>query len=338
MDKETFGKFIANMRREKNMTQHDLAGQLHVTNTAVSKWERGISYPDLSLFESLAQVLGLTVSELMACQKSAKEEASVSNLDGHVRSLLDIIKDTTRSHRRQALLLGSILLLAAVLISSVVYHFSVFAVREIRYAELMGKQADEDSRYVYVEKDMHLLRLECPDQALYDSLQADGRQLYHLEYRYNRNTYQGTLDACQALSEDVFLGSPMNEAGSAWIMDNSLFGFNDVVQKIEYVMEDPIREGKYLYTFCFHYQKPTGKQEPDTTAPEAAILRVENCRAALPYDYDDDGVQELFVLTRYEEAPYRLYDLEAGKLISRFVAEVPEQVLESLKIMAFDSP
>lgn len=338
MNKETFGKFVADMRREKNMTQHDLAEQLHVTNTAVSKWERGLSYPDLSLFESLAQALDLTVSELMACQKSVKGESAADHMEGHVRSLLDIVKDTTRRHRKRVIQLGGILLLLTVLVSTVVYYFSVLSVREIRCAELVGKQADEDGRYVYVEKDTHLLRLECPDQALYDSLQADGRQMYRLEYRYNRKTSQGTLEVCQALGSDVYLGSPLDTAGSVWVMDNGLLGFNDVMQKIEYVLEDPVREGKYLYTFHFHYKIIADKQDPDTTAPDIDILRVENCRAALPYDYDDDGIWELFVLTRYEEAPYRLYDLEAGKLVSRFVEEVPEDVLESLKSMAFDDP
>ena len=43
MDKETFGSFIAKLRREQKMTQQELAEQLHVTDRAVSKWERGVS-------------------------------------------------------------------------------------------------------------------------------------------------------------------------------------------------------------------------------------------------------------------------------------------------------
>ena len=43
MDKESFGSFIAKLRRERKMTQQELAGQLHVADRAVSKWERGVS-------------------------------------------------------------------------------------------------------------------------------------------------------------------------------------------------------------------------------------------------------------------------------------------------------
>lgn len=334
MNKEIFGKFLAQTRKEAGMTQQALAQQLHVTNTAVSKWERGLSYPDLDLFEPLAQALHLSISELMACRKSAGNETPADPMEGHVRSLLDILKDTTHRHRRQALSLVGIFLLILALTSAVVYYFSVLSVRETCYAELVGKQFDEGGQYIFIEKDTHLLRLACPDRALYDTLDADSNRLYRLEYHYNRNTFRGTLDFCQAPSENAYLGTPSNAAGSAWVMGHDLFGFCDVVQKIEYVMEDPIRKGNYLYTFRFHYQKPVNEKVPGSPVLEIDILRVENCRAALPYDYDNDGILELFVLTRYEEAPYRLYDLESGKLVSRFVEEIPAQVLESLTIMA----
>ena len=54
MNKEVFGTFIAEMRKEKGLTQQNLADQLHVTDKAVSKWERGLCYPDLTLMEPLA--------------------------------------------------------------------------------------------------------------------------------------------------------------------------------------------------------------------------------------------------------------------------------------------
>lgn len=53
MNKETFGIFIANTRREVGLTQRSLAEKLHVTDKAVSKWERGLCYPDVTLSELL---------------------------------------------------------------------------------------------------------------------------------------------------------------------------------------------------------------------------------------------------------------------------------------------
>ena len=71
MDKETFGSFIAKLRREQKMTQQELAEQLHVTDRAVSKWERGLSYPDVTLLEPLASTLGIGVETLLTGQAAA---------------------------------------------------------------------------------------------------------------------------------------------------------------------------------------------------------------------------------------------------------------------------
>ena len=76
MDKESFGKFILEKRKALCMTQEELAQKLFVTNKAVSKWEKGQSFPDIALLEPLAAALGVSVSELMAGEEE-KEEASV---------------------------------------------------------------------------------------------------------------------------------------------------------------------------------------------------------------------------------------------------------------------
>lgn len=65
MDKTCFGNFIARQRRQLGMTQRELAERLHVTDRAVSKWERGCSYPDVTLLEPLAAALEVSVEELL---------------------------------------------------------------------------------------------------------------------------------------------------------------------------------------------------------------------------------------------------------------------------------
>lgn len=59
MNKERLGSFIGERRRELGLTQRELAERLHVTNKAVSKWECGLSYPDVTLLEPLASALEL---------------------------------------------------------------------------------------------------------------------------------------------------------------------------------------------------------------------------------------------------------------------------------------
>ncbi len=65
MNGEKIGAFIARQRKSRNMTQKELAQRLNITDKAVSKWERGLSYPDISLLAPLAELLGVTVSELL---------------------------------------------------------------------------------------------------------------------------------------------------------------------------------------------------------------------------------------------------------------------------------
>lgn len=65
MDNLKFGAFIARLRKEKNLTQKELADRLHVTDKAVSKWETGKGFPDVKLLEPLAQELGVSLVELL---------------------------------------------------------------------------------------------------------------------------------------------------------------------------------------------------------------------------------------------------------------------------------
>ncbi len=74
MDAKKFGAFVAQVRREQDMTQKQLAKKLNVTDKAVSRWERGLGFPDISLLEPLADTLGLTIAELMKSERIPQEE------------------------------------------------------------------------------------------------------------------------------------------------------------------------------------------------------------------------------------------------------------------------
>ncbi len=65
-DKKTFGAYILKRRKELGMTQKQFAQQLYVTESAVSKWERGLSYPDITLVQSICAVLQITEHELLS--------------------------------------------------------------------------------------------------------------------------------------------------------------------------------------------------------------------------------------------------------------------------------
>ena len=69
MDAKKLGAFIAQLRKENNLTQAELAQRLQVTDKAVSKWERGLGLPDIHTIEPLADALGVSVLEVMKAQR-----------------------------------------------------------------------------------------------------------------------------------------------------------------------------------------------------------------------------------------------------------------------------
>ena len=80
MNNEKMAYIISQLRKEKKLTQKELADQLGVTDKAVSKWERGLSFPDISLLPKLANLLGVTVNDLVNNEK----EQSTSPAEGAI--------------------------------------------------------------------------------------------------------------------------------------------------------------------------------------------------------------------------------------------------------------
>ena len=74
MDLIKIGKFIASCRKEKNLTQEQLAEKLFITDRAVSKWERGLSLPDASIMLELCNILDINVNELLIGEKIMKKD------------------------------------------------------------------------------------------------------------------------------------------------------------------------------------------------------------------------------------------------------------------------
>ena len=74
MDAKMTGQKISQLRKEKQLTQNDLAQTLHVSIAAVSKWERGLNFPDLTLLEPLAEALDTTAAELLGLENAPVED------------------------------------------------------------------------------------------------------------------------------------------------------------------------------------------------------------------------------------------------------------------------
>ena len=93
MNAEYTGKKIAEFRKAKSMTQKELADKLHITDKAVSKWERGVNFPDLGLMEVLAAALDTTPSILLGLEDATKEEVVTSFTELSNQQSEDAAKD-----------------------------------------------------------------------------------------------------------------------------------------------------------------------------------------------------------------------------------------------------
>ena len=80
MEKQTLGQKIAELRKAKNMTQLELANKLSITDKAVSKWERDISCPDINTFPKLAELLGVSVDELLKVNNAISENKETKDI------------------------------------------------------------------------------------------------------------------------------------------------------------------------------------------------------------------------------------------------------------------
>lgn len=87
MDQERIGKFIAKIRKEKHLTQQDLALKLNVTDRAISNWENGRRIPDVSLLKPLSEYLDISVNELINGEKIKEENFKSSSNDTIVHTL-----------------------------------------------------------------------------------------------------------------------------------------------------------------------------------------------------------------------------------------------------------
>ena len=95
MDQLKIGKFIADCRKEKGLTQWQLAEKLGITDKAISKWERGIAMPDTSIMLELCDILGISVNELLNGEKLNMENNNPKN----EQLLLDMAKEIERKNK-----------------------------------------------------------------------------------------------------------------------------------------------------------------------------------------------------------------------------------------------
>ena len=127
MDQIKIGKFIQNKRKEKNITQQELAETLNITDRAISKWENGKCMPDVGIMQELCEILNITINDLFS--------GEVVNMKDTEKKLEENLLEMTRQKEEKYRQLLSLEIFIGV-ISSVIFVGSVLLVGWLELSKL----------------------------------------------------------------------------------------------------------------------------------------------------------------------------------------------------------
>ena len=130
MNQDKIGKFIAELRKDKNMTQIELAEKLGVSDRSVSKWENGRGMPDLSLFKPLCDVLDISINELLNGEKIKEVEYQKKLEENFINVIID---DKKKNKKRNRILLIAIIVIP-LLFLAIQYFYNTFEL-DVKYDE-----------------------------------------------------------------------------------------------------------------------------------------------------------------------------------------------------------
>lgn len=128
MNQKQIGRYIAEKRRIKNLTQAQLAEQLGISDKTVSKWECGRCMPDYALIQPLCESLDISVSELIEGKNTAL----------HERQLMELLRRTQELERQNGILHGVILLVFGIALQSLAPHFVGSPMQDLLSGIILG--------------------------------------------------------------------------------------------------------------------------------------------------------------------------------------------------------
>ena len=146
MNQQLTGKFIAHKRKEKNLTQEQLAEKLGVSNKTVSKWETGKCMPDYSVVKALCDELEITVAELM--DGEASDEKSVRTYDEE--QIIDLLKRMQNLEKQKNLLYGILLVVMGIALQALSHTLGGSNVKDFFFGLLLGISIAEMLVGIYV--------------------------------------------------------------------------------------------------------------------------------------------------------------------------------------------
>ena len=154
MNQEKIGKFIAYCRKEKNMTQEELAQKLHLTDKAISKWENGRCLPDLSILEPLSKTLDVSINEILSGEKIKEEELK----DHTDKNIIDVVNYSDEKIKRikRTIKVSSIIMIIA--LATLMFASDYDHIKEGKKPNFMFLVSKKDNKYTYLGLGSKLVR------------------------------------------------------------------------------------------------------------------------------------------------------------------------------------
>ena len=120
MDPLKTGSIICEARKKLNMTQKDLADKVYVSDKAVSKWERGICFPDISVLIPLTEVLGISLYDLLKGEKMNKKD-----LEETLKNTITYSNNEVKRKKKKYMLISVVSVLIVIMISTFIIVFNI---------------------------------------------------------------------------------------------------------------------------------------------------------------------------------------------------------------------
>ena len=214
MNNKKIGLFIADLRKEKNMTQKSLANKLYVSDKAVSKWERGICMPDIALMEKLANILCVGVSDILKGERI--EKITKQNSD-------EIVKESISFFQKDYFKKKSIKMISIIGIFLIIGYFLILIIGELNNGlinwSIWGNEYS----------------IEVPSFSLIKSKRNTKEYLKALQ-NYDYNTIELMLKENEIRDNDILVN---------WIT------FEEYIEALKNIEKEKVQFTKYKLLYCF---------------------------------------------------------------------------------------
>lgn len=190
MDYNQIGEFIKLKRKEKNLTQKELASKLGITDKAISKWERGLGFPDVSLLEDLSKELNISILEIIK-GKILEKNTQNDETENIIKSTLTITKEENKRKRKE--LINKVLTFIIIGTSLLLIGLNIIQIhnlnKEYTYEFFEGDRKYFDDKFDVMTNNLEIIK---KNKGIYDELDYNNI-LINLEKIINELKEDSTL-------------------------------------------------------------------------------------------------------------------------------------------------